>query len=171
MEVNVCLSSGRSCSVTLPSQATVHELKAEVQGKLNLRFLRLAFGGQLLDLSSTLSDVGVRDGDSISAIVQPLKLASTHGAFTCYVAGRTAIAWGYPSQGGDTSQVQEQLVGIRQIEGAERAFAAVLGGGSVVTRAILAVAVTAARCERSWLASSRSLQCVTGLSPSCEACK
>ena len=43
------------------------------------------------------------------------------------------VTWGHPLLGGDSSLVQEQLAGVRQIQATERAFAAIRDDGSVVT--------------------------------------
>ena len=43
------------------------------------------------------------------------------------------MTWGRPEAGGDSSMVQEQLKNVRHIQATERAFAAILDSGSVVT--------------------------------------
>ena len=43
------------------------------------------------------------------------------------------MTWGYPSFGGDHSEVQDGLRNVRQIYGATYAFVAVRDDGSVVT--------------------------------------
>ena len=43
------------------------------------------------------------------------------------------MTWGNPNYGGDSSQVQHQLIGVQQVQGNENAFAAILADGSVVT--------------------------------------
>ena len=68
-------------------QSSIRQLKAEVQQHFQRRFLRFAFKGQLLDPSASLSEVGVRDGDSIDAISQSLRLASTDVGVALYVEG------------------------------------------------------------------------------------
>ena len=133
MQVHVYLPSGKSCSIALVPELSVRELKAEAQQQFNRRFLRLVFEGQQLDPSNTLSEVGVRDGDSIDAIVQPLKLTSTYRAFALHVAGGKALTWGSPHFGSDSSQVSEQLLRVRQIQATDEAFAAIVDDGSVVT--------------------------------------
>ena len=55
--------------------------------------LRLAFQGQMLDLSSTVDEAGIRDEDSVTAIVQPAKrIASTREAFALHCDGGEALA-------------------------------------------------------------------------------
>ena len=92
------MASGKSCSLVLSPNASVRELKAEAQKLLRRRFLRLALQGQLLDISSSLLEVGVRDGDSIDAVVQPVKLSSSDKAFAFHTLGGAALAWGAPSK-------------------------------------------------------------------------
>ncbi|CAJ1363519.1 unnamed protein product [Effrenium voratum] len=133
MEVYVYLPSGKSCSFVLPPETRIREVKAEAQRQFKCRFLRLAFAGQQLDLSSTLRDLGVQNGDHIDAVVQPVKLASNDSAFAFFVGGCMAFAWGNPDYGGDSSPVQEQLVRAQQIQATGLAFAAILDDGSVVT--------------------------------------
>ena len=43
------------------------------------------------------------------------------------------MTWGHADSGGDSSTVQGQLKNVQQIQASERAFAAVLGDGTVVT--------------------------------------
>ena len=43
------------------------------------------------------------------------------------------MTWGDPRHGGDSSEVQDQLKGVQQVQGTSHAFAAILADGSVVT--------------------------------------
>ena len=43
------------------------------------------------------------------------------------------MTWGDPDNGGDSSEVQDQLKGVQQVQAAESAFAAILADGLVVT--------------------------------------
>ena len=43
------------------------------------------------------------------------------------------MTWGRSVSGGDSSAVQDQLTNVQQIQATHRAFAAILGDGSVVT--------------------------------------
>ena len=70
MHLNVYLASGKSCSVALPHEASIREMKAEAQQQLEHRFLRLLFGSEELDPSLTLAD-------TVTAVAQHVKLAST----------------------------------------------------------------------------------------------
>ena len=133
LSVDVCLPSGSSCSIELLPGSRVCDLKVEAQRQLRRGFLKLAFRGRQLDLSSTLSDLGVRSGDSIDALVQPVKIACTRKAFAAYVPGGSVVTWGDPAWGADSSMVREQLVRVQKIRANGHAFAAILDDGSVVT--------------------------------------
>ena len=43
------------------------------------------------------------------------------------------MTWGNPYSGGDSSEVQDQLKGVQQVQATYGAFAAILVDGSVVT--------------------------------------
>ena len=43
------------------------------------------------------------------------------------------MTWGDRYSGGDSSEVQDQLKGVQQLQATERAFAAILADGSVMT--------------------------------------
>ena len=43
------------------------------------------------------------------------------------------MTWGDPDYGGDSSEVQDQLKGVQQLQATDYAFAAILADGSVVT--------------------------------------
>ncbi|CAJ1334678.1 unnamed protein product, partial [Effrenium voratum] len=60
VEIYLASLSGSSCAVTISPDTPLHLLKLEAQKHLRLcrGVVRLAFGGRLLDLSCTLSEVG-----------------------------------------------------------------------------------------------------------------
>ena len=84
-------------------------------------------------MESTLRQVGLREDDTVDAIVQEGKLAATNSAFALHVAGGSVVTWGDPSNGGDGSAVRGQLKGVCQIQAAERAFAAIREDGTAIT--------------------------------------
>jgi hypothetical protein len=43
------------------------------------------------------------------------------------------VTWGDPDSGGDSSEVQDRLKGVKQVQSNGFAFAAILADGSVVT--------------------------------------
>ena len=76
------------------------------------------------------------------------QVQATNGAFAAILADGSVVTWGVPSYGddfsevqdqgnsdygGDSSEVQDQLKGVQQVQATDRAFAAILADGSVVT--------------------------------------
>ena len=114
-------------------ESRVRDVKAQAQEQLKRRFLALSFRHQRLDVESGLAELGVRDGNIVDAIVQPIQLACTTGAFALHATGGSLLAWGDPAYAGDSSQVRERLVRVQQVQATFSAFAAVLRDGSVVT--------------------------------------
>ncbi|CAJ1363852.1 unnamed protein product, partial [Effrenium voratum] len=133
MIVEVCLPSGRACTVTLAPESRGSELKIAAQQHFQLSFLRLVVRGRQLDLGSTLSQAGLKDQDTVDAIVQRATLAATDRAFALYVAGGSVVTWGVAGSGGDSRAVQGQLTGVRHVQAASCAFAALCEDGTVIT--------------------------------------
>ena len=65
--------------------------------------------------------------------VQLGKLAATSRAFAGHGFGGSVVTWGYPDDGGNSTQAQDQLRNVQHIQATERAFAAMLESGAVVT--------------------------------------
>ena len=105
MKVDVHLPSGDGCSISLPAKRPISELKATAQQHFQRR-LKLTAKGQQFDLTSTLHESGLRDGDVVFAVLQLGKLAATRAAFAWHWG--EVVAWGSPKQGGDSSQVQAE---------------------------------------------------------------
>ena len=139
IELKASLPSGRSVKVAVPQSGTVADLKQP--------FLRLAApDGRILD--PTDCRCGLQDGDSFTAIAQQQKTAATEYSFALWCAGgRRAVTWGARRFGGDRSRVRGQLRNVKQICGTERAFAATLADGTVVTGVIKTGVVTAPESE------------------------
>ena len=55
------------------------------------------------------------------------------GHFAAILADGSVVTWGREGSVGDSSEVQDQLKGVRQIQATDDAFAAILADGSVVT--------------------------------------
>ena len=132
MKVNVHLPSGDSFSIEVSPATLISELKAAAQQHFKRR-LKLIASGQQLDLTATVTEARLRDGDVVTAVVQLGKLAATHGAFALYDHEDDLITWGDPDLGGDSSQVQKQLRNVQCIQATKYAFAAILESGAVVT--------------------------------------
>ena len=72
--------------------------------------------------------------DNVTAVAQTLCAAATARAFALWCCGGDrVVTWGKEVAGGDSSEVKNLLTNIRQIEGKDTVFAALLGDGSVVT--------------------------------------
>ncbi|CAJ1354918.1 unnamed protein product [Effrenium voratum] len=59
--------------------------------------------------------------------------AAREGAFAALREDGTVVTWGSPEFGGDSSQVQEKLTGVQQIQATECSFAALRADGTIVT--------------------------------------
>ena len=75
--------------------------------------MKLIAEGRQLDLTATLREVGLQDGDVVAAVVQLGQLAATGKAFAWHGHGGEVVTWGDPEEGGDSSQVQEQLRSVQ----------------------------------------------------------
>ena len=90
MKVDVHLPSGVGCSISLSPKRPISELKATAQQHFQ-RHLKLTANGRQLDLKTTLSEAGLRDGDVVAAVVQLGKLASTGTAFAFHGNGDEVV--------------------------------------------------------------------------------
>ena len=73
------LPSGDGCSVELSRETTISELRAAAQQHFQRR-LKLTANGRQLDLTATLSEAGLQDGDVVTAVVQLSKMAAAKRA-------------------------------------------------------------------------------------------
>ena len=87
-----------------------------------------------MDPTVSLQAAGLQDGLHLTAVVLEAQLATTDVAFALFCpGGDRVVTWGQPNQGGDSSEVQDQLKGVQQLQATNFAFAAILADGSVVT--------------------------------------
>ena len=93
MKVDVCLPSGNGYSIEVPPETLISELKAAAQQHFQRR-LKLIATGKQLDLSATLSEAGLRDGDVVTAVVQLGALTATDTAFAWHGHGGDVVTWG-----------------------------------------------------------------------------
>ena len=88
----------------------------------------------MVDPAASLQSAGLEDGDNLTAIVIHPKVAATARAFALFCSGgNRVVTWGEPGYGGDSSEVQDQLKGVQQIQATYSAFAALVADGLVVT--------------------------------------
>ena len=118
--------------IAVSPKTPISELKAAAQQHFQRR-LQLTAKGRQLDVTATLSQAGLRDGDVVHAVVQLGRLAATSSAFAWHGHGGEVVTWGDPKYGGDSRQVQAQLRNVQHIQATQNAFAAILESGAVVT--------------------------------------
>ncbi|CAJ1415183.1 unnamed protein product [Effrenium voratum] len=122
MKVDVHLPSGDGCSVEVSPEMPVSELKAAAQQHFQRRLRLNTAKGRQLDLTATLSETGLRDGEVVIAFVELGKLAATYQAFAWHGPGGEVVTWGDPEAGGDSRQVQGQLRNVQQVQATCSAF-------------------------------------------------
>ena len=128
MKVDVHLPSGDGFPVEVSPATPVSELKAAAQRHFQRR-LKLTAKGLQLELTATLGEAGLQDGDVVAAVLQLGKLAATYKAFAWHGLEDEVVTWDEPKFGGDSSQVQAQLRNVQHIQATARAFAAILESG------------------------------------------
>ena len=84
------MPSGDVSSVEVSPETSVSELKAAAQQHFQRRSKLIAEGRQL-DLTATLSEAGLRDGDVVTEVVQLGKLAATGRAFALHCHGGDVV--------------------------------------------------------------------------------
>ena len=86
------MPSGDGYSVELSPATLISELKAAAQRHFQRR-LKLIAEGRQLDLTATLREVGLEDGDVVAAVVQLGQLAATGKAFAWHGHGGEVATW------------------------------------------------------------------------------
>ena len=87
-----------------------------------------------MDPTESVQAAGLQDGHHLTAIVLEAKLAATAQTFALLCSGGDrVVTWGKPDWGGDSSEVQDHLKDVQQLQATLGAFAAILADGSVVT--------------------------------------
>ena len=135
IQISIALPSGRSEAFTFPQSSKVGDLRILAQKSFQRGFLRLVDADHgMVDPAVSLQSAGLKDGDNLTAIVIHPKVAATARAFALFCSGGNwVVTWGDPGYGGDSSEVQDQLKGVQQIQATYSAFAAILANGLVVT--------------------------------------
>ena len=84
----------------------------------------------MVDPVESLQAAGLQEGDHLTAIAIPVKVAATAVAVALWCCGGTrVVTWGGIDFGGDSSEVKDQLKGVQQVHAAYGAFAAILPDG------------------------------------------
>ena len=137
IQTSIALPSGRSEAFTLPQSSKVGDLRILAQKSFQCGFLRLVDADHgMVDPQCLCISAGLKDGDNLTAIVIHPKVAATaqKGAFASFCSGgNRVVTWGIQVMVGDSSEVQDQLKGVQQIQATYSAFAAILADGLVVT--------------------------------------
>ena len=89
----------------------------------------------MVDPTKSLQSAGRQDGDDLTAVAIEPKLAATDLAVASFCCGSDrVVTWGHPDCGRDSSEIQDQLNGVQQVQATgDGAFAAILADGLVVT--------------------------------------
>eukprot|EP00435_Cladocopium_sp_Y103_P045930 s1425_g13.t1 len=135
LQLNVALPSGRSETFSLLQSSKVGDLRVLAQKSFQCGCLRLvtANNHNMVNPMDSLQAAGLQDGDHLTAIAIPAKVAATEGAIALWCCGgNRVVTWGAQDFGGDSSGVKDQLKGVQQVHATLRAFAAILADGSVV---------------------------------------
>ena len=135
LQLNVALPSGRSETFSLPQFSKVGDLRVLAQKSFQCGFLRLVTANNhMVDPTESLQAAGLREGDHLTAVATPVKVAATYRAIALWCCGgNQVVTWGDRNSGGDSSGVKDQLKGVQQVHATDSAFAAILADGSVVT--------------------------------------
>ena len=141
ISVDVHLLSGKHASIQVEADASVASLKHRAQTALASRGRLLNSSGEVLDGAQTVTEAKLLSGDVLTLHVQQVQLkATTPGdarfvkpGFSALLGDGSVVTWGHADYGGYSSNLQEQLRDVQQIQASDSAFAAILGDGSVVT--------------------------------------
>ena len=132
LQLNVALPSGRSETFSLPQSSKVGDLRVLAQKSFQCGFLRLVTANNhMVDPTESLQAAGLQEGDHLTAIATPVKVAATRGAAIALwcCGGNQVVTWGDRTSGGDSSGVKDQLRGVQCSAGLRKlchAFAAIL---------------------------------------------
>lgn len=133
--LEIVLPSGRSAKVKGKQEMSIKDVRCAAQKVLCEGFLKLAIGEDLLDPKLPLNTIGVKDQATVSAIVQPAKLAASTSCstFALWFPGGQVVTWGRDDVGGDISSIHNELSSVQHVEANRRAFAALRSDGTVCT--------------------------------------
>ena len=136
LKINVVLPNGHAELLSLLPSAKMQDLRTKAQRAFGKKYLRLitAKNRVLVNFEQSLEEAEIQDGECLTALVLQPQLAATSRAFALWHHGdRAIIPWGHAGYGGDSSEVRDQLKGVKQIQATSQAFAAILEDGSVFT--------------------------------------
>ena len=118
LHLSVATLSGQSVSIDMEPESSVEDLRkaAESQLQASLGILVQPGGAEFLRGTSTLQDAGIQDGDVVGAFMAKpqFQLHSNRlaHAFCAIQMDGSVLAWGDEDSGGDSADVQDQLVNV-----------------------------------------------------------
>ena len=119
LKINVTLPNGHAELLTLPPSSTIQDVRTKAQQAFGKKYLKLitAKNRDLVHFEQTIEEAEIEDGECLTALVLQPQLAATGSAFALWCHGDSGIVtWGDQDYGGDSSAVQDQLKGVRQIQ-------------------------------------------------------
>ena len=125
--LDVTLISGRRVSLEAGLGSSVRRALGVGNGRL------FNSSGLLVDGDATLEAAGFQTGDCLTLQVGKVQICGGLESFAAILADGSVDTWGVGEQGGDSSEVQEQLKNVQQIQATRLAFAAIRGDRSVLT--------------------------------------
>eukprot|EP00913_Durusdinium_trenchii_P014472 g13576.t1 len=136
MQLWVALLSGEKAALEVSTTSSVRSVRTLAQTALRRPLLGLARSDSPTEVplpkDSTLDELQIPENSVLYALVGRLRVKSTRFAFAACQGDGSAVAWGSPFAGGDTSEVADQLA-EDDVSANLMAFAAVKIDGSVVT--------------------------------------
>ncbi|CAK9058782.1 unnamed protein product [Durusdinium trenchii] len=138
MQLWVALLSGEKAALEVSTTSSVRSVRTLAQTALRRPLLGLARSDSPTEVplpkDSTLDELQIPENSVLYALVGRLRVKSTRFAFAACQGDGSAVAWGSPFAGGDTSEVADQLAeDVQDVSANLMAFAAVKIDGSVVT--------------------------------------
>ena len=86
----------------------------------------------MLDVHAPIN-LATADGETLTLHISRLQVRGANFAFAAVLVDGSVVTWGSPFYGGSSRAEQGQLKNVQQIQAFDCAFAAILGGGLVVT--------------------------------------
>ncbi|CAL1150411.1 unnamed protein product [Cladocopium goreaui] len=136
VNLQICLPSGSNVKLSFTTGTLMIDVKDAAQEAFKVGFIRLVTpAGHFIRSHLTIEDAGLRDGDTLNAIVQPVQLSSNGSVFALW-SNCGLVTWGIPYFGGLSSEVQDRLrsgeVRLQQLQNSQRAFCAVFEDGTAM---------------------------------------
>eukprot|EP00439_Symbiodinium_sp_Y106_P063288 s1408_g9.t2 len=129
----VTLLSGEKACVVAQSSDTLRQLRDVAQRALGRPLLGFAPsdspGEVPLPLDATIAELNLPQDSVLSALAG---VQSTRFAFAACEGDGSVVSWGSPFAGGDTSEVEHELMDVQEVAANLMAFAAIRVDGSVV---------------------------------------